>query len=343
MFVYIIVVCSAVVMTSALLFLVLRRPKLLNYRTVLAIALSSVLSGLLFPGLFNIISSSRQGVVDVPVLLFIILTTIVLFIVLAFLLGIIISFVIPEVVLKAAGTGSSGGHTQEIEQKEGAAVEKMSPEAGVEENYLAEIYSSHVKNGTEGSNNGDNATEAENYLEKSVDSAENIDKMGLETLERGEVLPQDSSENSGPIEETAGPVYEGVPGDTGTISEDVPEELGTTYESEPGETGTISEGIPEEDDTETAENLSIGDCVDEAFRLKEAGDFEGAILYYMYALDRKPDKDLVFWIVLDICVLYKSLGQIDFAQEILSGYVGGYSDVMDSSVKEEIERNLLYV
>jgi hypothetical protein len=83
--------------------------------------------------------------------------------------------------------------------------------------------------------------------------------------------------------------------------------------------------------------------VDEAFRLKELGDLEGAILYYMYALDRKPVKDLVFWIVLDICVLYKSLGQIDFAHEILSSYVGDYSDMMEVSVREEIERNLLSI
>jgi hypothetical protein len=36
---------------------------------------------------------------------------------------------------------------------------------------------------------------------------------------------------------------------------------------------------------EALEQLSIGDCVDEAFRLKASGDAEGAILYFMYALD----------------------------------------------------------
>ena len=59
--------------------------------------------------------------------------------------------------------------------------------------------------------------------------------------------------------------------------------------------------------TRSSENLNIDDCIDEAFRLKEKGDLEGAILYYMYALDKKPDKDLVFWIILDTCVLYKEL------------------------------------
>ena len=56
-------------------------------------------------------------------------------------------------------------------------------------------------------------------------------------------------------------------------------------------------------------SLTIEECIEEAFRLKALGDFEGAIIYHMYALDKKPEKDLTFWIVLDICVMYKSLGQ----------------------------------
>jgi tetratricopeptide (TPR) repeat protein len=311
MFVYIIVVFSIVLITSALLLLVFNKIRLLNYRTVLAIALSSVLSGLLFPGLFNLISGSRPGGADIPTLLFVMLSIVVLYILLAFVLGVIISFVIPGGAFKAAvADNTAAGRLQEPEREE-AAVGNTSREEGGVNNLLEEIYSIHaVENGSEDANNGDNVIKTENYLEKSVDSAENIDKMGLENLEQGEAMLEDVAENSGFIEETTHP---------------------------------ITEGLPEEDGLKAAENLSVNDCVDEAFRLKELGDFEGAILYYMYALDRKPDKDLIFWIVLDICVLYKNLGQIDFAQEILSGYVDGYSDVMDSSVREEIERNLLYI
>jgi tetratricopeptide (TPR) repeat protein len=86
--------------------------------------------------------------------------------------------------------------------------------------------------------------------------------------------------------------------------------------------------------------LSVDDCINEAFRLKERGDSEGAILYYMYALDKNPDKDLTFWIILDICVLYKSLGQAELARDILESIIAGYGNVLDVSVKAEIERNL---
>ena len=89
-----------------------------------------------------------------------------------------------------------------------------------------------------------------------------------------------------------------------------------------------------------ADKLSLDECVDEAFRLKGQGDSEGAILYFMYALDRKPGEDLAFWIVLDICVLYKSLGQADFARDMLATYFDTYNGDMDKKVRDEIESNL---
>lgn len=92
-----------------------------------------------------------------------------------------------------------------------------------------------------------------------------------------------------------------------------------------------------------ADDLNIGQCIDEAFRFKESGDLEGAILYFMYALDKKPGKDLVFWIVLDVCVLYKELNQVELAKDILTGYMENYRDFMPVAVRDEIESNLLYI
>lgn len=90
-------------------------------------------------------------------------------------------------------------------------------------------------------------------------------------------------------------------------------------------------------------SLTIEDCINEAFRLKGAGDFESAILHHMYALDRKPNKELTFWIILDICVMYKSLGQQELALDILNSYYETYGDTMDIAVKEEIRKNLTAV
>jgi hypothetical protein len=60
----------------------------------------------------------------------------------------------------------------------------------------------------------------------------------------------------------------------------------------------------------------------------------------MYALDKKPQKELTFWIVLDICVMYKILGQQDLALDILDNYYDIYGEEMDNSVRKEIESNL---
>jgi hypothetical protein len=86
--------------------------------------------------------------------------------------------------------------------------------------------------------------------------------------------------------------------------------------------------------------MTIGECITEAFRLKEAGDFEGAILNFMYALDKKPPKELTFWIIIDICVMYKSLGQQDLALEILNSYYDIYGDMMDDQTRDGIIRSL---
>ncbi|MDP4093335.1 MAG: hypothetical protein Q8920_08240 [Bacillota bacterium] len=92
--------------------------------------------------------------------------------------------------------------------------------------------------------------------------------------------------------------------------------------------------------TESEQEVSIDQYIDMAFSFKEKGDFESAILNYMYALDKKPDDNLVFWVILDICVLYKEMGQTDLAREILESYVDSYGHVMDPAVRVEIERNL---
>lgn len=85
---------------------------------------------------------------------------------------------------------------------------------------------------------------------------------------------------------------------------------------------------------------SVDESIDEAFGLKEKGDFEGAILSFFYALDNGPSDDVVFWIVLDICVLYKQLGQVELAREVLESYISQFGEIMDEAVRHEIELNL---
>lgn len=130
------------------------------------------------------------------------------------------------------------------------------------------------------------------------------------------------------------------------------EQTATEGEQAEAESGIEAEqGAGEEPEAELEEKLEAGyavkenatleECIDEAFRLKGNGDLEGAILYYMYALDKKPETDAVFWIILDICSLYKELGQTEFARNILEDYMRHYGSIMDKSIRVEIEKNLL--
>ncbi len=109
----------------------------------------------------------------------------------------------------------------------------------------------------------------------------------------------------------------------------------------------IFEGAEDTDKSEDIEDCEFGsengvlnEYIDEAFNLKAGGDFEGAILNYMYALEYKPENELVFWLVLDICALYKQLGKADLAKSILEGYIIEYGSVMSENVRNEIEKNL---
>lgn len=89
-----------------------------------------------------------------------------------------------------------------------------------------------------------------------------------------------------------------------------------------------------------ADTVSAGALVSKAFESKGSGKKEEAIEYYMKALVHEPEKEMIFWIILDICTLYKQLGLNDLAGSILEGIVSQYGSIIQPDVKEEIMKNL---
>jgi len=289
MFIYGIVVLLVVAIVTSILVFVFGKKRLLELRTLMAVALGSLLVGIVLPFTYDLlfmrIRVSGNNNVFIPTLVI----TLLVYMLLALVLSSVAMYMFPvgsRVGQKSETAEQAAGFTFSLEtvretvretESDGDSVES----SGGKGNYLEEIFDKHIINIREEDEKELESLDCtENNFEKLVDSDENIDKMGVEIYE------QDNSQ------------------------------------------------------IEALEKLSINQCVDEAFRLKELGDMEGAILYHMYALDRKPAKDLVFWIVLDICVLYKGLGQIELACDILSNYTDSYGDLMDVSIKAEIERNL---
>ncbi len=86
--------------------------------------------------------------------------------------------------------------------------------------------------------------------------------------------------------------------------------------------------------------LSAGSLVMKAFESKDRGRKDTAVEYYLKALEQRPDREMIFWIVLDVCTLYKQLGLMELARNILEGMVDKYGTIIQPEIKEEIINNL---
>ncbi len=86
--------------------------------------------------------------------------------------------------------------------------------------------------------------------------------------------------------------------------------------------------------------ITAWSLVEKAFESKDRGRKDQALEYYLQALSHGPDKEMIFWIVLDVCALYKQLGLTELAQSILEGIVEKYGSVIRPDIKEEIIKNL---
>jgi hypothetical protein len=92
----------------------------------------------------------------------------------------------------------------------------------------------------------------------------------------------------------------------------------------------------------SSDRLSIDEVLDRAFLLKQEGKGLEAASLFINALDMKPDTEVAFWIVLDICVIYKNFGQSELAADILQAYMNEYNDLMSDEVKEQILQSLYF-
>ena len=101
------------------------------------------------------------------------------------------------------------------------------------------------------------------------------------------------------------------------------------------EVSDIVDQVIDESSAVTARSL-----VTRAFESKDGGRMEEAVGYYMEALEHEPEKEMVFWIVLDVCALYKQLGLDELAKSILEGIIGQYGSIIQPDVKAEIMKNL---
>lgn len=107
----------------------------------------------------------------------------------------------------------------------------------------------------------------------------------------------------------------------------------------------IDDEVP--DSREDNEEISEPECIIDAdflvlkaFESKDDGRKEEAIEHYIEALQYEPNNEMIYWIVLDVCALYKQLGLNELAKSILQGLDSEYGSLIRPEVKMEIMNNL---
>jgi hypothetical protein len=340
------VICAAAI-SGIVLSLIFNRLKVFDFMTAAAITLASVVTALVMPGVLNLIYSSGTAK-DPMIEIFLAFLSIVIFIVLDLVFSSAIVRLLPRIRLKKKTAAEASAVTEETAAA-AASVQDTDQTVSTEGEPSAENIRQESSEDT-----GEDINDAETgSLEPVTPEGAAPEPADLSVPEHGEVS-FDENNLDGDSDMKIGSNYgdnyiEDIYLKFVGRNDDISEPMSNTEENEGFEADSDEKSVDSneiidkmgiENNNQDGGSMTIEECIDEAYRLREAGDAEGAILYYMYALDKQPQKDLTFWIILDICVLYKSLGQQDLALDILNGYYDIYGDEMDSSVKEEIIRNL---
>jgi phosphate/sulfate permease len=83
--------------------------------------------------------------------------------------------------------------------------------------------------------------------------------------------------------------------------------------------------------------IEISELIDRAMECKQHHNLYGAISFYEKAVGLNPDADLLTWIVVDLCSLYKKTNQKERAHRILQT-IQDY--MLNIKIKEDILQNL---
>lgn len=358
---YAITVTCVVAVSSVIVFLIFYRMKVLNFRTLISVTLASLITALGLPALFSLVSSGMDGSFDFASPAVTLLVSVAAYLLIVVILSMIISFII----------NGAGSKQKKKDAPENGDPDKASAE---DDNYLEQIFVNFISEQEQSSGENGNApvqapetdviddTDAQPDLEiaaqldpetaaaeavnetsaaemaEDAAAAEMAEDVAAAAAEMDAAEVQAATESSAVANEAIIPDSDDILANIDENAAVVENNLEISVDSKENIDKMGIENIVHNRNT-----LTLEDCISEAFRLKGTGDFESAILYHMYALDRKPGKDLTFWIILDICVMYKSLGQQDLALDILNSYYETYGDMMDVSMNEEIRKNLTAV
>ncbi|MGE5329769.1 MAG: hypothetical protein ACM3KR_09710 [Deltaproteobacteria bacterium] len=85
--------------------------------------------------------------------------------------------------------------------------------------------------------------------------------------------------------------------------------------------------------------MTVEKFIDSAFAAKTEGKYLEAIEYYIQALEKKPEEQLILWIIIDVCSLYRELGQEDIAKEMIKSYIETAGNSISQEVIDDLKKN----
>jgi len=369
------VIC-AVAVSGIIMLIVFHRLEVLNFRTVASITLASLITALIMPAIYSALIGGEADKAGLTDIIMITIAAFIAYVVIVLIMSILISVIVPQIKPRSNNRKTSETEAGESKSDEGTSGKTLLEQVGAlyfsgsaDETRKAQ---SEAAAGQAEIMTGTSIAETDTEIREQTASGPDVSYAPEGQPDAGmtdQSAASASDEGPLPVPETVQEpevreIREGGSQKPAYAGDNYLEQIYLNYVAHDDENTGMQEEAVEitgaaawnaEKSVDSAENIdkmgienrvydseamTIEECIDEAFRLKQTGDFEGAILYFMYALDKKPQRELTFWIILDICVMYKSLGQQDLALEILNGYYEAYGDTMDVRLRDDIIRDL---
>ena len=93
---YIIAVICAVAVSGIIMLVVFHRLKVLSFRTVASVALASLVTALIMPSIFNVLSRSEAEKTDPTILIILTVAAFIAYMLIVMILSILISVIVPK-------------------------------------------------------------------------------------------------------------------------------------------------------------------------------------------------------------------------------------------------------
>ena len=354
---YIFISIAVVLLSTATLLLIFHRNHTVDLRYRIGLVLSAIFActgSLLFPGLLNLFSQNMALRFFIVFFLSLLLYIVVLFIMMILVFQIVSIEKMDDLVRKWEEKKQKRKDARELklkEKEEKAAISNNALKLNPEQNTDSAADEGSAPNGPDMAGAIEKAAETlnvnsnqEQVADSAVDLMSDDEKSasnGMDTVEGIEKAVETPNVNSNQ-EQVADSAVDLMSDDEKSASNGqyIVEAIEKTVDTPDIIDKMGIDELPDSVQPAPEQENSLEEIIHKAFSLKQQGNVLEAAALYMEALDQKPDNETAFWIVLDICAIYKSTGNADLAEDILLTYIDAFEHLMSEEIKDQILQSL---